>query len=239
MILSRRILKRWAPWWVGAVLGPVFLATTLFASDGIGIITRLEGDVEARNQSGEPLPALAFMKVQEGDRFSLAAGSELQWVLFADGRRETWKGPATLIAGRTAGMASGSANQTVQPDVLKLQPKVSREVKRMSQLISMVSIQRAGTTLIRGESDPENAGALEPLPLSPEERAEIESAKETYQALSARSGPDDITPELYLFSVLADYDQFGEMAAVIRKMKEKQPRNGEIDALSQWLDLQM
>ena len=49
---------------------------------------------------------------------------------------------------------------------------------------------------------------------------------------------DDITSELYLFSVMADYDQFEDMQLLLKRMREKQPGEPVIDQLAVWLNSQ-
>ena len=53
------------------------------------------------------------------------------------------------------------------------------------------------------------------------------------------SSKNDITPELFLFSVLADYDQFLEMSKLIETMNKKQPDNSTTRELTLWLEKQM
>ncbi len=46
---------------------------------------------------------------------------------------------------------------------------------------------------------------------------------------------DDVTAELFLFSVLSDYGQFSEMKKLLEIMRKKQPDNENIVLLAKWL----
>jgi UDP-galactopyranose mutase len=73
---------------------------------------------------------------------------------------------------------------------------------------------------------------------SKEERAEIAMAKEDYQKLRKQTRPDDITPELNLLGILADYEQYGEMEKVIREALKIQPNNEVLKELDEWVKAQ-
>jgi hypothetical protein len=53
--------------------------------------------------------------------------------------------------------------------------------------------------------------------LTPQQQAEVRQARETYQQLRAQAAADDITPELYLYSVLQDHLLYTDMKPVVEK----------------------
>jgi hypothetical protein len=73
---------------------------------------------------------------------------------------------------------------------------------------------------------------------SEEERAEIATAKENYRNLRNQAKDDDLTPELYLLGILANYDQFEEMGKVIKDALKKQPDNEVLKKLEEWVKTQ-
>ena len=73
---------------------------------------------------------------------------------------------------------------------------------------------------------------------SEEERAEIATAKENYRNLRNQTKEDDLTPELYLLGILANYDQFEEMEKVIKGALKKQPNNEVLKKLEEWVKTQ-
>ena len=63
----------------------------------------------------------------------------------------------------------------------------------------------------------------------------IAEARQTYKTMLKTTQPDDITPELYLYSELAEWGQYREMLGLIETMRKKQPGNKEIDSLIDWM----
>src|SRR5690349_21233172 len=71
------------------------------AADDVGLVNQLNGDV-SYSSGGSSAKAKSFMKVREGDKFIVHAGSQLRIVYFQGGRQELYSGPATLVAGAQA-----------------------------------------------------------------------------------------------------------------------------------------
>jgi hypothetical protein len=63
-------------------------------------------------------------------------------------------------------------------------------------------------------------------------------AKENYQRLRKQARPDDITPELSLLGILADYEQFEEMERVVKDALKIQPDNEVLKELEEWVRIQ-
>ena len=91
---------------MGMIRGALFAAVLLLASGGaghaqgadVGLINQVAGDVSYASGSGAG-KVQAFMKVRQGDRFTVAAGAQVRLVYFNGGRQETWRGPAGFRAG--------------------------------------------------------------------------------------------------------------------------------------------
>ena len=69
---------------------------------------------------------------------------------------------------------------------------------------------------------------------SAREQADVAEAKATYGKMRAAAVPDDVTPELFLFSVLQGYSLYEELGPVAENMLRRQPRSDEIRALTKW-----
>ncbi|HEY5291198.1 MAG TPA: hypothetical protein VIJ43_02680, partial [Burkholderiales bacterium] len=85
-----------------SILAAALLGVALVAgaqSSDMGLINQLSGDVAYTGQGGAQSKAQAFMKVRQGDRFTLPAGALLRVVYFNGSRQETWKGPSSFKAG--------------------------------------------------------------------------------------------------------------------------------------------
>jgi hypothetical protein len=74
--------------------------------------------------------------------------------------------------------------------------------------------------------------------LTPEEQSEVAAAKETYKGLRQKAKADDVTPELYLLGVLADYEQYEDMESVLKDAQKKQPGNEVFKDLGNWVSAQ-
>ncbi len=74
-----------------------------------------------------------------------------------------------------------------------------------------------------------------PAPLPSEAQRKIQEAEKTYRDLEKNAAADDITPELYFFSVLAEYRQFLEMAKLVDNMLQKRPGDVALLNLKAWV----
>ena len=53
--------------------------------------------------------------------------------------------------------------------------------------------------------------------------------------MRAASANDDITPELYLYSVLQDFLLYDEMKPVVEEMAKRQPASADVQDLVAWV----
>ena len=60
------------------------------ASAAVGLVNQLQGDVFYQGTGSAGAKAAAFMKVRDGDKFSVPDGGVLRIVYFEGGRQETW-----------------------------------------------------------------------------------------------------------------------------------------------------
>jgi hypothetical protein len=215
-------------------------ASSIAAVSDIGMVTRLDGKVTFWNDTDGQAHQTAqnFMKVRSEDRFDLEAGSQLQLVFFESGRRELWKGPSNLKMTGAGSEAMEAGKKAPSPHVTLLPETVTKEMQRISPLIDPEKLHRSGSTTVRGKRSDSGGGPSKCAVLSDEERRIVEAARKTYKELLERLEADDMMPELYLFSVLADYDQYEEMDLLLKRMREKQPGAPVIDQLAMWLDSQ-
>jgi hypothetical protein len=189
-----------------------------YAAGDVGLINHLAGDV-SYSSGAATSKAQPYMKVREGDRFTVPAGAQLRVVYFQGGRQETFAGPATFVAGgQSSSVQSGS-----QPQVTTLPAGVPQKISQTPELIQIAKLGRAGGVAVRGIGGERR--------LTPQQQAEVRQAKETYQQLRASTAADDITPELYLYSVLQDHLLYGEMKAVVEEMARRQPNSADVAEL--------
>ena len=216
---------------LGALLRAMLLAaaaavsgTAMAQNADVGLVNMLSGDASYASEGGAAAKAQAFMKIRQGDRFTLPAGTTLRVVYFDGGRQETWKGPAAFKAG---GKASDPSSGT--PQVATLPSAVPQRIAQVPDLIQVAKLGRSGGVVVRGANNPPA--------LTPEQKAEVAAAKETYRNMRASSPADDITPELYLYSVLQDYLLYDDMKPVVEEMARRQPGSSDVQELASYVKI--
>jgi len=211
---------------MGAVRSALLVAALSLGSGGavyaqgadVGLINQVEGDVSYAGASGGG-KVQSFMKMRQGDRFTVAAGARLRVVYFQNGRQEAWRGPASF----RSGLDHSEALAGIVYEVANLPAGVPQKIQRIPELLQMAKL---GGIQVRGVTPKQRA--------SLEQQAEVAAARATYAQLRQQVPPDDITPELYLFSVLQDYLLYDDMKTVADEMLRKQPGNQEAQQLAEW-----
>ena len=187
----------------------------------VGLVNMLAGEVSYASEGAAAAKAQSFMKVRQGDRFTVPAGAAVRVVYFQGGRQETWKGPASFKAGARQGEGGTPTEVTVLP------ASVPQKIAQVPELIQIAKLGRSGGVAVRG--------AAKAPRLSAEQQAEVKAAKDTYGKLRSQLGADDITPELYLYSVLQDYLLYDDMRPVVDEMSKRQPTSTEVQELAAWV----
>ena len=190
-------------------------------SPDVGLVNMLAGEVSYASEGAAAAKVQSFMKVRQGDRFTVPAGGAVRVVYFQGGRQETWKGPASFKAGARQGEGGTPTEVTVLP------ASVPQKIAQVPELIQIAKLGRSGGVAVRG--------AAKAPRLSAEQQAEVKAAKDTYGKLRSQLGADDITPELYLYSVLQDYLLYDDMRPVVDEMSKRQPTSTEVQELAAWV----
>ncbi len=207
-----------------AVLAVTLGATAALAqAPDVGLVNMLNGEVSYTSEGTAGAKAQPFMKMRQGDRFSVPAGAQLRIVYFQGGRQETWKGPANFKAGAT----SSDAQSGAPSEVSTLPAAVPQKIAQVPELLQIAKLGRSGGVSVRG--------AGRPPKLTADQQAEVTSARDTYRKLRAQAVADDITPELYLYSVLQDYLLYEDMKPVVDEMSKRQPNNTGVQELASWV----
>jgi hypothetical protein len=202
----------------------LWLAAAAAASDDVGLVNHLSGDASFVSGKAKPAKATAYMKVREGDRFTLAKNTQLRLVYFQGGRQESYTGPGRF----TAGKQESSVQSGAKPQVTTLPSGVSQRIAQTPELMQIAKLGRAGGVAVR-------SGAR-PKPLTDEQQAEIKDARLTYQRLRETFPADDITPELYLFTVLEEHRQYDDLKPVVAEMQRRQPKNADVRAMADYVE---
>jgi hypothetical protein len=183
------------------VLGPLAAS----AAD-TSFATQVAGTVAFKD--GTPLAV--FTKLRSGDQLSLKPGAKVQLVYFASGRQETWGSPCTLSVGER----ESTAKECPDPAIKVLPPMVLSALLNTPDLITDIR-NRSGMVRVRAFGDQE----------------QIAAAETQYQSLREQVAPDDITPELYLFSRQWALQQTSAMADTLAAMEQRQPNSPDVASL--------
>jgi len=182
----------------------------------VGLVSEITGDVGYSNGGSPSKPIQPYMRVRQGDRIVLAQGSVLQISYFTAGVKETWKGAATFVATN----AGGELLKGNKPEVAQLPGSVANKLARVPALIAGT---RTGGITVR---------ALSERPDPAKKEKEVAEAMANYEAMRASARRDDIIPELYLFSVLQEYEMYDDLKVVAQELVRRQPQNRELADLA-------
>ena len=193
-----------------------------FAQADVGLINQLNGNVSYTSGAGKA-QAKAYMKVREGDRFTVPAGAQLRVVYFKSSRQESFSGPAAF----TAGAEQSSVQSGAQPQVSTLPAGVSQKIAQTPELIQIAKLGRSGGVAVRGVNGSQR--------LTPQQQAEVRQARQTYDQLRKGAASDDITPELYLYSVLQDHLLYDDMKQVVAEMQKRKPSDPDVAVMAEYV----
>lgn len=220
-----------------ALIGLIEVSTEAQAlPPDVGLITKLSGDVTYKNESYQKVPekAQAYLRIRKGDHFKIPSEAMIQLVYFQSGRKETWKGPVDLIVEDVQSRAKAEKGVQPQPEVTMLPAEATKTMRCIPILMRRAGLSRSGTMQVRGVDE----SSQDSLALSKDEQVGMTLAKKNYQSMRNKTEADDITPEMYLLGVLADYGKFEEMEQVIKDAKKIQPGNPILNKLEEWVRTQ-
>ena len=199
----------------------------------VGLITKLSGEATYWNEASQKTPkqAQVFMKIRKGDHLKMASGAALDIVYFQGGRKETWQGPAVIIAEEAASRAESESATKGQVAVAMLPSEASQGLRRIPALLDQARLGRSGGIQVRGPGEDLKKTVVP----GKKGQTEIARAREVYQRWREQTSPDDVTPELNLLGTLAEYQQYAEMEKVVQNALERQPNNEALKELEQWV----
>jgi hypothetical protein len=187
------------------------------AQGDVGLVNLVAGDVSFFPQAGQPGKVKAFMKVREGDRFELPSGAQVRVVYFDGARQERWQGPSSFRALKL----QGSPLNGTPAEIVNLPGTTSARMARVPELMQNAKL---GGIQVRGAQS-----------ARPVQKETLDEARVTYQSLRSKMPADDITPELFMFSALNDYQLYEEMVPLVNEMMRRQPESDEVKSLASWL----
>lgn len=161
----------------------------------VGMVTQMNGEISITTGS-DSRAVVPFIKVNTGDKLTLASGAKLQLVYFGSGRQEVWTGGGQVEVG------SLNSTSALKPTVTQLPPLVALQFAKMP-----VAGQQGKTGMIRMRSMK-----------TPETNAQLDKQ---YGDLKRRAEADDTTPEVYLLSGLIEIKEFNRAKSVLAELNGK------------------
>ncbi|MGE5311886.1 MAG: hypothetical protein ACM3MN_09100, partial [Nitrospirota bacterium] len=155
----------------------------------VGLITKLSGEAAYWNEASQksPKPAQVFMKIRKGDHLKMAPGTSLEIVYFQGGRKETWQGPAVIIAEEAASRAESESATKGQVAAAMLPSEASQGLRRIPALLDQARLGRSGGIQVRGPGE----GLRKTVVPGKKGQTEIARAREVYQRWRAQTSPED------------------------------------------------
>jgi hypothetical protein len=174
-----------------------------------GLLIELRGGATYQAAGAAEAPAQTLMKLRAGDRVRLPAAAGVKVVYFKSAVTENWRGPASFVVGaERSEQGQGNVTSGALPGAAQTPVELTR----------LANINRIGGVVVRGIKPPE---------------ADIAQARERYQAWRAATGPDDLLPDFYLYSVLKQHDRKADMQALAADMLKRVPDSAEAQKLAQ------
>jgi len=206
----------------GLGLLALLAAFSALAQTDVGLINHMTGDVSYTSGS-TAAKAKPFMKVREGDRFTVPAGAQVRVVYFNGGRQESFSGPAAF----TTGSQQSSVQSGAQPQVTTLPSGVPQKIAQTPELVAIAKLGRSGGVAVRGTGREQR--------LTPAQQAEVRQARQTYTEMRKTASADDIVPEQYLYAVLQDHLLYEDMKSVVAEMQKRQPANPDVAVMADYV----
>ena len=200
-----------------ALVAATLLApAALGAQADIALVDLVSGDVTYGSPRGR---VAQYMKVREGDRFTVARGGQVRLMYFQGAKQEHYAGPASFTVTASGGLLHSGA----KPRVTNIPAVVPGRLSRIPELVQHAKL---GGVALRGTPKPRPDDAL------------LRNTRADYDRLRRDATGDDITPELFLFVALAEYHRYDEMTQLADEMLRKQPNNDDVKTLAAWVRTQ-
>lgn len=170
------------------------------------MLTQVAGEVRVSGKDGARA-AVPFLKVNEGDKLTLAGNARLQMVYLGSGRQEIWKGGGEIVVGSQEGRSPSLKAESSQ-----LPPLILRQLAKTPAVGQQ---GKTGMVMLRSLDDLEALDRLE----------------KDYADFRARTPADDVTPEVYLLSGLLEFQDYERARKVLADLKDKQRTQPAYQAL--------
>jgi hypothetical protein len=164
--------------------------------------------------------------LQEGDLLTVAANARIHLLFIDRGIQESWQGQKVLKVEVNGCLVQvRGAWQKGRPNELK--PLLFEPQKVLQESVLLAFNRRKDLTLRAFPVVRE---------LTEKVAADIE---QSYAKLRKQFGDNDVTPELYLLSVFADYQEYSRMQNLLDTLLEVYPENAILTQWQTWVRTRM
>jgi hypothetical protein len=170
------------------------------------LVTATSGEVALAGEAVVP-----FSKLRPGDVVTVPEGGSVA-VMYLAGRTETWTGPASFVVGVEASEGKKSA----APSVGAIGADLVDGLRPLPALLVRADAGTGGATRLRSGAD--GAPAVQ---LSKEEEARLAKVREAYVTLKQSPATPEHVADLYMASVLLEYDLSAEALAILVPAAER------------------
>lgn len=208
-------MKNWPN--LAAFVVSALVAGATFAQEAAGdvaLVNSLQGDVSYQGKDGPARKAQPYMRLRHGDKIALASGASIRISYTTASLQESWSGPSSFVATS----AGGELLKGNKPEVVKLPAAVPQKLARVSELMNT---SRVGGLVVRSVKAQAASN-----------KEEVAEAVATYESMRAAAAPNDVTPELFLYSVFQEHGMTDDLKIVAREMLSRQPDNPDIQQLA-------
>ena len=181
-----------------------------YAADAV-LVTAVQGTVTVEGIGSGKTALEPFVRLKEGDRLSLVAGSQASLLFVGGGRLETWRGAGSVQIGEGEGKATAGKPEL---QTRQLPPEIARQMNRMP---STTQEGRVGMLRMRAIPKLDAVNRLE----------------QDYKDLRSKAAASDTTPELFLLAGLYDLRQYARLEEELKRVTEAFPQDPNIAALRQ------
>ena len=188
-----------------------------FAQSGsadVALVNAMQGDVSYQGKEGPAKKAQAYMRLRHGDKISLAAGASMKISYTTVSRQETWTGPGSFVATS----AGGEVLKGSKPEIAQMAAAVPQKLARVAELMNT---SRVGGLVVRSVAAQSAAS-----------KEEVAEAVRIYETMRLTAAPNDVMPELLLYSVFQEHGMVSDLKKVAGDMIKRQPENADIQRLA-------
>lgn len=191
-------------------LAMLAISGAALAADAV-LVTAVQGAVTVEGIGSGKTTLEPFVRLKEGDKLTLTAGSQANLLFVGGGRMEIWRGAGAVQLGETEGKATAGKPEL---QTRQLPPEIARQMNRTPS-----TTQEGRVGMLRMRSIPKLDA--------------VNRLERDYADLRSKAAATDTTPEIFLLAGLYDLRQYARLEEELKRVSEAFPQDANIAALRQ------